>query len=305
MDNTGGVARAKVRSRLGDHGNVVFRGAPLDGWRDAYHLMLTMPLPAFMGVMAGSYFLINLFFAGLYFLDPDGIAQARPGYFWDDFFFSVQTLGTLGYGTLAPKTLYTNIIVTCEVFVALFNLGVAAGLLFARISRPTARIMFSNLAVVTAMNGEPTFMLRAANRRRNLVLEAEVTLTLVEDVTTDEGDVLRRFRQLTPVRRRTPLFFLTWQIMHVITPESPLHGETAESLAKRNAEILVILRGLDETFVADIHARASYLPHEIIWDRRFADILQLQEDGTRVVDLGRFDDLDERPAPCPAVSPQP
>jgi inward rectifier potassium channel len=303
MDHTVGQVGDKHRIRLGDHGNVVFRGAPRDGWRDAYHLMLTMPLGAFMGVMALGYLLINLLFAWLYFLDPAGVAQARPGYFIDYFFFSVQTLGTLGYGVMAPKSLYTNIVVTCEVFSGLLNLGIATGILFARVSRPTARIMFSNLAVVTAMNGEPTLMMRAANRRRNLVLEAEVSLTLVEDVTTTEGDVLRRFQALTPVRRQTPLFFLTWQIMHVITPESPLYGETAESLAKRKAEVLVIIRGLDETFVADIHARASYLPHEIIWDRRFADILALQADGTRVVDLGRFDDLDDRPAPCEPVPP--
>ncbi|HEX4740446.1 MAG TPA: ion channel [Caulobacteraceae bacterium] len=303
MDQTAGHPGAKHRTRLGDHRNVVLRGAPRDGWRDAYHLMLTMPLGAFLGVMATGYLLINLLFAWLYFIDPAGVAQARPGHFIDYFFFSVQTLGTLGYGVMSPRSLYTNIVVTCEVFTGLFNLAIATGVLFARVSRPTARIMFSNLAVVTAMNGEPTLMMRAANRRRNLVLEAEVSLTLVEDVTTTEGDVLRRFQALTPVRRQTPLFFLTWQIMHVITPESPLYGQTAESLAQRKAEILVIIRGLDETYVADIHARASYLPHEIIWDRRFADILALQSDGTRVVDLGRFDDLDDRPAPCTPIPP--
>ncbi|HEY2051908.1 MAG TPA: ion channel [Caulobacteraceae bacterium] len=305
MDHQANHIGAHPRRRLGDLANVVFRGAPRDGWRDAYHVMLTMPLGAFMVVMASGYLLLNLVFAELYFLDRQGIAQARPGHFIDYFFFSVQTLGTLGYGVMAPKSLYTNIVVTCEVFIGLFNLGIAASLLFARISRPTARIMFSNLAVVTAMNGEPTLMMRAANRRRNLVLEAEVNLTLVQDVTTKEGDVLRRFEPLAPVRRRTPLFFLTWQIMHNITPDSPLYGETAESLAHKNAEILVIIRGVDETFVTDIHARASYLPHEIVWDRRFADILALKADGTRVVDLGRFDDLDDRPAPCASVPPLP
>jgi inward rectifier potassium channel len=305
MDHTVGQMSGGLRARLRDQASVVLRGAPRDGWRDVYHMMLTMPLVAFMGVMATGYLLLNVFFAELYFLDPQGIAQARSGHFIDYFFFSVQTLGTLGYGIMSPKSLYANIVVTCEVFTGLFNLGIAASLLFARISRPTARIMFSNLAVVTPMNGEPTLMLRAANRRRNLVLEAEVSLTLVEDVTIKEGDVLRRFRSLTPERRRTPLFFLTWQIMHRITPESPLHGETAESLAKRNAEILVIIRGIDETFVHDIHARASYLPHEIIWGRRFADILTMEGDGTRVVDLGRFHDLDDRPEPSAAIPPLP
>jgi inward rectifier potassium channel len=305
MKDTDGSAHPKLRMRLGDRGNVVFRGAPQDGWRDAYHLMLTMPTPAFLAVMAGGYLAINLLFAGLYFLDPIGIAQARPGLFLDDFFFSVQTLDTLGYGVMSPNTLYANIIVTCEVFVGLFNLGFATSLLFARVSRPTARIMFSNLAVVASLNGEPTLMLRAANRRRNLVLEADVSLTLAHDVVTEEGDVLRRFDTLTPLRQRTPLFVLTWQIMHRIGPDSPLHGETAESLARRNAEILVIIRGLDETFVADIHARASYLPHEIVWGRRFADILSFGANGTRIVDFGRFNDLDEHPPSGGAVAPLP
>lgn len=305
MDPSASHVGARPRRRLGDHGDVVFRGAPGDGWRDIYHLMLTMPTSAFMGVTAAGYLLINLLFAGLYSLDPGGVAQARPGHFLDFFFFSVQTLGTLGYGVMSPRSVYTNVVVTCEVFTGLLNLGVATGVLFARISRPTARIMFSNLAVVTPMNGEPTLMLRAANRRRNLVLEAEVSLTLVQDVVTEEGDVLRRFEALTPVRRRTPLFFLTWQIMHRVTPESPLYGETAESLSSRNAEVLVIIRGLDETFVADIHARASYLPHEIIWGRRFADIISMEGDGIRVIDLHRFNELDDPPPISAAVPPLP
>jgi inward rectifier potassium channel len=305
MDHARGRTGFKFRTRLGDQDDVVYRGMPREGWRDAYHLMLTMPTSAFMGVMATAYLSINLLFAGLYSLDPTGVSQARPGHFLDVFFFSVQTLGSLGYGVMSPRSLYANIVVTCEVFIGLFNLGIATGLLFARVSRPTARIMFSDVAVVTPLNGEPTLMLRAANRRRNMVLEAEVSLTLVHDEVTKEGDVLRRFDPLIPVRRRTPLFFLTWQIMHRIGPESPLHGETAETLAARNAEILVIIRGLDETFVADIHARSSYLPHEIAWGRRLADILGVSEDGARVVDFGRFNELDERPALGAAVPPLP
>jgi inward rectifier potassium channel len=283
------------RSRIGDHADVVMVGQPRDEWRDAYHAMLTMPTSGLIAVLALAYLIINALFAWLYTLDLQGVSHVGRGGFWDDFFFSVQILGSLGYGVMAPRSLYASIVVSIEVFVALLNLGVATGLVFARVSRPTARIMFSNVAVVTPLNGVPTLMLRAANRRRNLVLEADVSLTLVYDVVSQEGDVLRRFDPLTPVRPRTPLFFLTWQIMHRIEPESPLFGQTAESLAKRKAEILVIIRGLDETFVTDIHARASYLPHEIFWGRRFADVLTTHPDGRRTVDLAKFHDLDETP----------
>jgi inward rectifier potassium channel len=288
-DETGGPRR---HTRLGSD-EVTMLGLPREGWRDAYHRLLTVPTPVFLASLALAYLLVNAAFGGLYMLDPKGVANARPGVFWDYFFFSVQTLGTLGYGVMSPRGPYANILVTTEVFTGLLNLGVATGLLFARISRPTARIMFSDKAVVTPLNGTPTLMLRAANRRRNLVLEAEVSLTLAYDVVTQEGDRLRRFEELTPVRARTPLFFLTWQIMHRIDENSPLNRETAQSLIAKRAELLVVLRGLDETFVSTIHARASYLPHEIVWGQRFADILTETDGGRRVVDFTRFHDLND------------
>jgi inward rectifier potassium channel len=291
MDRPGPTTPTR-QARLGERRNVSYLGLPRDGWRDAYHAMLTMPLIAFTGVMALGYLGINCLFAALYMLDPGGVDQARPGHFDDYFFFSVQTLASLGYGYLSPRSAYANVVVTCESFVGLFNLAVATGLLFARISRPTARIMFSTRAVVAPLNRVPTLMLRAANRRRNLVLEAEVSLTLVYDVVSLEGDMLRRFEELIPVRSRTPLFFLTWQIMHRIDEKSPLHGLTREDLEARHAELVVIIRGLDETFVSDIHARASYLPHEIVWGQRLANILTTHPSGQRTVDFSRFNDLE-------------
>lgn len=290
MEDETGAARR--HTRLGSD-DVTMLGLPRDGWRDAYHRLLTVPTSLFLASLALAYLLVNAAFGGLYMLDPKGIANARPGVFWDYFFFSVQTLGTLGYGVMSPKGAYANILVTTEVFTGLLNLGLATGLLFARISRPTAMIMFSDKAVVTPLNGTPTLMLRAANRRRNLVLEAEVSLTLAYDVVTEEGDHLRRFEELVPVRARTPLFFLTWQIMHRIDAQSPLLKENAASLAAKKAELLVVIRGLDETFVSTIHARSSYLPHEIVWGRRLADILTETEDGRRAVDFTCFHKLDD------------
>jgi inward rectifier potassium channel len=291
MDQRSGLPRQSTYQRYGS-ADIAFLGLERDGWRDAYHSLLTMPDWSFLLFLAVGYLAINAAFAALYMIEPGSIANARPGSFLDHFFFSVQTLGSIGYGVLTPRTRWANLLVTTESFVGLLNLGVATGLLFARISRPTARIMFSRRAVVSALNGVPTLMLRAANRRKNLVLEAEVSLTLAHDTVTDEGQMLRRFDPLTAVRQRSPLFYLTWQIMHRIDADSPLRGETRESLEARNAEILVVLRGLDETFVSTIHARASYLPQEIAWDRRLADIFTFAPDGRRAIDFGRFHELD-------------
>ena len=263
-------------------------GLPRDRWRDGYHVLLTMPLWRFFAVMAAIFLGLNTVFAALYALDPAGVAGARPGNLVDCFFFSVQTLGTLGYGVMSPKSLYANSLVTAEVFLGVFNQAIATGLLFARISRPTARIMFSEKAVITQFEGGPTLIFRAANRRRNLVVEAEVSVSLLRDMVTREGETLRRFEELPTVRARTPLFFMTWTVMHRIDESSPLYGETMESLLAKQAEILVVMKGLDETFVSTIHARASYTPREIVWGHRLADIFTIDADGRRAIDFTRF-----------------
>jgi inward rectifier potassium channel len=277
--------------RIGTRG-LPAKGLPNDRWRDAYHYLLTMPMWAFFSLMALAFVAINALFAALYLLDRGGLSGARPGSFPDAFFFSVQTLGTLGYGVMAPRSLYTNVVVTAEVFLGLFNLAVATGLLFARISRPTARIMFSDKAVVTPFEGEPTLIFRAANRRRNLVVEAEVSVNLLRDVTTLEGAAMRRFDEIKVVRARSPLFFLTWTVMHRIDESSPLWGETQASLLAKHAEIVVVMKGIDETFVSTIHARTSYIPEEIVWDRRFADIFLADAAGRRFIDFTRFHQIE-------------
>jgi inward rectifier potassium channel len=267
-------------------------GLPRDAWRDAYHILLTISLPRFLALMAGGYLGINVIFALAYLADPGGVASARPGNFADSFFFSVQTLASVGYGVMWPRSLYANVVMTLESFVGLFNLAIATGLLFARFSRPTARIMFSNIAVVAPFDGAPALMFRAANQRRNMVVEAEVNLSLVRNVTTVEGVVMRRFFDLSTVRSRTPLFFLTWQVIHVIDEASPLWGETAASLVAQRAEIVVVMKGLDETFVSTIHARASYTPDQIVWGRRLAEIFSVDGGGVRQIDFTRFHDAE-------------
>jgi inward rectifier potassium channel len=269
----------------------IYIGHGKDGWKDAYHFLLTMPLGAFFGVMGALYLGINAVF-GLLYLVVGGIDGVRPGNFLDAFFFSVQTLGTIGYGQMSPRSIGAEALVTVESFFGLFNLAIATGLLFARISRPTARVMFSDRAVVSLHDGAPTLMFRAANRRRNRIVEAEVTVNLARDGVTQEGARMRGFENLTTVRSRSPVFVLTWQIMHRIDETSPLFGQTTESLIAQRAEIVVVLKGLDETFAQTIHARASYTPDEIVWGARLVDVFSRDAAGRPVIDYTRFHDID-------------
>jgi inward rectifier potassium channel len=271
-----------------DH--VVRLGVERQWFGDLYHRILTINWPCFFVIGAAIYIAANLFFAMLYLLQPGSIAAAHPGSFSDAFFFSVQTMATIGYGVMSPATFYANLLMTLETAVGLMFVALTTGLVFARFSRPTARVLFSSVAVVGPYNGIPTLSIRLANQRQNQLLAAEVTMTLVRDETSEEGELTRRFYDLTLVRDRSPVFALTFRVMHPIDTDSPLHGMTYEKLAEQHAEIVVIAGGIDETLVQPVSARTSYLPHEILWAHRFVDIFGWTEDGRRAIDYGRFHD---------------
>lgn len=260
---------------------------------DIYHWLLTTTWGVFAVVGLASYLVMNTVFAVLYLLDPGGIVNSRPGNFADVFFFSVQTIGTIGYGLMSPHDIYTNIVMTSENFLGLTFIAVATGVIFARVSRPTARVVFSRNALITRHEGKPTLMLRAANERANQILEAEVTLSVTKQKRTAEGQLMRRFEDLNVTRSRSPLFALTWSIMHVIDETSPLYGEDLESMEAEGLQIIVVLSGMDETFAQRIHARHAYLPEDIVWNKQFADVIVYDEDGRRIIDYGRFHDIED------------
>ena len=272
------------------------------GLDDLYHQLLTASWPRFLTLSAATYLAINCLFAVLFLLDragsagaalkPEPGAGAGPRAFADAFFFSVQTFGTIGYGGMVPVDLYANLLVTVESFVGLGAVAVLTGIIFARVSRPTARVMFSQWATISLFEGRPTLVFRCANERANQILDAEVTVTLARQDVTQEGVRVRRLLDMKVIRSRSPLFALSWMIMHVIDEASPLYGATPESLAADKVEILVIVAGVDETFAQRIHARHSYVPAEIAWNRRLSDILTVGADGHRIVDYTRFHTLE-------------
>jgi inward rectifier potassium channel len=261
-------------------------------WRDLYHGLFTTTWAQFFGLFAAVYIFFNLVFACVYLIDPRGIANAHPGSFGDAFFFSVQTMATVGFGDMHPQDLFTNIVVTIEVLLGITTIAIATALIFSRFSRPTARVMFSDIAVVAPYDGVPTLMFRAANRRRNQILEAQVSVSVLRDEITAEGKEMRRFHDLALSRARTPMFSLSWTVMHPIVAGSPLFGATAESMAAQDARIVVTMTGIDETFSATIHARNIYPPDAIIWNRRFVDILGESDDGVPTLDYRRFNQVE-------------
>ncbi|MEH1842462.1 MAG: ion channel [Nostoc sp.] len=260
-------------------------------WRDPYHLLLTIPWTGFLILICTFYVTINALFALAYLIGGDCIANARPGSFLDVFFFSVQTLASIGYGAMYPKTTYANIIVTIEAMIGLVGIAVMTGLAFARFSRPTARVLFSRVAVITPHNAMPTLIFRSANQRRNTILEAQMRVYLMRDDVTSEGQFMRRFYDLQLVSNQTPSFTLSWSIMHVIDEFSPLYGMTPESLTQTNTTMIVSLSGIDETVAQVVHARHTYGANEILWNNRFVDIFHHTPSGDRYIDYNRFHDV--------------
>lgn len=259
---------------------------------DLYHYLLVTSWPRFMLAVLVLYALVNAIFALAYLACGDGLENARPGNFWDAYFFSVQTLATIGYGKMAPQGLAANVVVTLEALSGMLGFALATGLVFAKFARPTARVLWSKVAVVTEFDGKRSLMFRMANERVNQIVEAQIRVVLARNETTPEGHRMRRFHDLALSRSRTTFFALTWTIIHVLDESSPLHGMTPESLDAQESEIIASVIGTDETFAQAVHARHSYVPSEIVWDARFVDVLSRTPDGRRQIDYSRFHDVE-------------
>ncbi|MDJ0635261.1 MAG: ion channel [Xenococcaceae cyanobacterium MO_188.B29] len=261
-------------------------------WKEPYYLLLTIPWSGFLLFMVFSYIATNVIFAIAYLLGGDCIENATPGSFGDAFFFSVQTLTSIGYGAMYPTTSYADILVTTEALIGIVISALMTGLAFTKFSQPTAKVAFSKVATVYNYNGISTLMLRTANQRRNQIIKAEMRVYLMRDEVSDEGEYMRRFYLLKLLRNQTPRFTLSWTIMHQIDECSPLWGATAESLIQTRSMLVVSLSGIDETVAQPIHAPYSYAANDIRWGHRFADIIHQTSDGNHYIDFDRFHDTE-------------
>ncbi|WP_253274354.1 ion channel [Myxosarcina sp. GI1] len=258
---------------------------------DFYHWLLVITWTSFLLFIVLFYLAVNIIFAYAYLTTKDGIANADPDSFSDAFFFSIQSMSTIGYGAMYPQTIYAQVLVTVEVLVGLILVAMATGLIFARFAQPSARVMFSKVAVICPFNGVPTLMFRVANQRDNRIIEARLKVSLLKNQISSEGIELRRFYNLELLRSESPSFRLSWLVMHPIDELSPLYKETADSLIDLDLEIIVILTGLDETFSQTIHARHAYQPQDLRWGMRFVDILNKTDQCTYTVDYRRFNEV--------------
>ena len=260
-------------------------------WTDLYHELMRLTWPRLGVLFVSSFLTFNLIFAALYRLDPTGLAvphDAAPvPLFWRDFFFSVHTVATIGYGNVYPISTYSNWVVVIEITFGILFFELTTGIVFARFSRPSDRILFSEILVVRDIEGVPTLMLRAANQRHNLIYSAEVRASVLEDAMV--GDTrMRRFSDLKLVRHANPVFVLSWTVMHVIDEDSPLRAWLDNHSAVGNSEIIVVLSGFDEESGQTVHGRWAYDADDIRWDARFADIISVDEAGVRTIDYTRF-----------------
>jgi inward rectifier potassium channel len=276
---------------------------------DLYFYLTTVSWPKLLLIIVGLFGFIKCLVALGYMIDG-GVANARRGSFTDAFFFSVQTMATIGYGVMAPSSLVANIMVSIEALSGLVALAVVTGLVFARFSRPTARVRFSRVAVISPRDGVPSLMFRAANQRNNRIVEAQIHVVLSRWEMTREGESIRRFYDLAITRARNALFSLSWTVVHPIVEGSPLLGETAASLKASRSMIIVSLVGMDESFLQNVHVRYVWVADEIIWGTRFADVLHEFPDGTYSIDYSHFDEVvpaaqmpvDGTPAQAPGVT---
>lgn len=270
--------------------NSIRRVGVREPWRgDLYHRMVTLPWWAFVGLGSAIYLVVNALFAGLYLLQPGSISGAKPGSVADAFFFSVETIATIGYGVLSPGTPYANILMLIETVLGILLVAMATSVLFIRVSRPTARVLFARVATVAPWYGAPALFLRMGNERTSQILEADVALYLLRFEISPEGVTMRRFHKLRLDREHTPVFSLSYTAIHRITPDSPLHGATTESLVAEEATLLVTVTGLEEATGQTVHARQDYAASAVLWNRRYHDIFVF-ENGDRYIDYRFFDE---------------
>ena len=266
---------------------------------DLYHHLLISSWPMLLFQIALGFFSINALFALAYFVDG-GVANARPGSYADVFFFSVETMATIGYGRMAPITLFAHILMSLEALTGMMGLALMTGLIFAKFSRPSARVRFSRHAVISMRDGVPSLMFRMANERASQIVEAQVHVLLSRGEITAEGESLLRFYDLELTRYRNATFRHSWTVVHPIHTGSPLHGATAESLAATNAELVVSVTGIDGAFMQTVYARHTYEAGDLVWGARLADVIIRSPENEFMIDYGKFDAIERAALPEPA-----
>jgi inward rectifier potassium channel len=283
-----GAAMAQSPTRFEE--NILVIGAPRTTLRDFYHWFLRVRWSLALAAMVSAYLLLNAVFA-LAYLALGGVANSRARSFWDAFCFSVQTMGTIGYGQMYPTSVSANAIMIFESVTSLIVTALATGLVFAKFSRASGRIAFSRNVTIGPMDGIPTLMLRVGNERGNQILEATIRVSLVRTERLKEGTVFYRLYDLILARERSSAISRSWTVLHPIVQGSPLFGATPESLARDEVEIIASVVGTDDTSLQPVHARMRYVDQNVVWGARHADVLSEDEKGNLILDVRKFHEI--------------
>ena len=284
MKQTGRSRGKAARAHLGSY---EFRKQGISRFdlRDPYHLAITLSWPQFLSALLALYLCANLVFAMLFWLVPGSVANARPHSFADAFFFSIETIATVGYGEMYPATLYGHLLASLEIVCGLAFTAILTGLTFVRFSRPRAKLVFASNPVVAMHNGKPTLMLQIGNGRVGALADATAKLNIMLAETAADGTRLRRLQELRLERAHIPLFPLSWTLMHVLDDKSPLYGFDAGRAMAAEAGVFVTFEARDPTLATLVHEIRTYRPQDIRFGMRYRDAISVAADGTPVVDL--------------------
>ena len=276
----GGVARL----RLGSY-EFKKKGVSRFDLRDPYHLAVALTWPQFLAALLALYLSVNVVFATLFWLVPGSVANAEPDSFSDAFFFSIETLATVGYGEMYPATLLGHIVASIEIVCGLAFTAILTGLTFVRFSRPRAKLIFAANPVVAMHNGKPTLMVRIGNGRAAVLADAKAQLNVLLTETATEGTVFHRAQELRLERAHIPIFPLFWTLMHVLDERSPLNGYDAARAVKENAQVFVAIEARDPTLATTVHDIRNYPAEDIRFGMRYTEAVTTERDGTPVLDL--------------------
>jgi inward rectifier potassium channel len=251
-------------------------------------MVVTLSWPVFIAVALGALTLLNIVFATLYTLRPDAVQNLPPGDVLRAFFFSLETLATVGYGEMAPASTYGHVVAAIEIVIGMAFTAIFTGLLFVRFSRPRPRILFADKAVIATHNGRPTLMVRIANGRLTMLTHAIANLAVLVLEVSDEGHAFRRVQDLPLVRSMLPIFPLTWTLMHIIDDTSPLYGLTSEDLATHQMRIFVAVEARDSALGALVQDLGGFEHNQVLFGARYADAVSIDEQGRTIADMARL-----------------
>ncbi len=281
---------------------VEVRGLERKPWRDIYPFLLSTTWPRLLTLIAVLYIGVNALFGLGYWLDPGGVENARPGSYFDAFFFSVQTWATIGYGKLVPVSTFAHVMVTIESFLGMLSVAMITGLLFAKFSRPTARVLFSKVAVITQWDGKKSLLFRLANERGTQIVDAQLTVSINRIETSAAGGSVRRDHDLKLPRSKNPNFIFAWTVVHPIDEDRPLYNATPEHLVGQDTIIGVSLVGIDEIFNQTVYARHAFGAQDLRWGHDFLPILGRGSQGQRLIDYTHFPETEPEEGEAPAAA---